>query len=84
MYRIRLGCAAYARMNIAADQARRMMYILLHFTTSDIRIAGDSGSYVFFFSNARYRSEKILDCPEYGAGRWGHHIQKTPECFRES
>jgi len=27
MYRIRLGCAAYARMNIATDQARRMMYI---------------------------------------------------------
>ena len=28
MYRIRLGCAAYARMNIPADQARRMMYIV--------------------------------------------------------
>ena len=28
MYRIRLGCAAYARMNIAPDQARRMMYIV--------------------------------------------------------
>ena len=27
MYRIRPGCAAYARMNIPADQARRMMYI---------------------------------------------------------
>ena len=31
MYRIRLGCAAYARMNIAPDQARRMMYIGEHF-----------------------------------------------------
>jgi len=27
MYRIRLGCAAYAGMNISTDQARRMMYI---------------------------------------------------------
>ena len=27
MYRIRLGCAADARMNILQDQARRMMYI---------------------------------------------------------
>ena len=27
MYRIRPGCAAYARMSIPADQARRMMYI---------------------------------------------------------
>jgi hypothetical protein len=28
MYRIRLGCAAYARMNFSPDQARRMMYIV--------------------------------------------------------
>jgi len=28
MYRIRLGCAACARMNISTDQARRMMYIV--------------------------------------------------------
>ena len=28
MYRIRPGCAVYARMNIPADQARRMMYIV--------------------------------------------------------
>ena len=28
MYRIRLGCVAYARMNISPDQARRMMYIV--------------------------------------------------------
>jgi len=27
MYRIRLGCGTYARMNILTDQARRMMYI---------------------------------------------------------
>ena len=27
MYRIRLGCAMYARMNISTDQARRMTYI---------------------------------------------------------
>ena len=27
MYRIRPGCAAYARMNIPVDQAGRMMYI---------------------------------------------------------
>ena len=27
MYRIRPGCAAYAQMNITAEQARRMMYI---------------------------------------------------------
>jgi len=27
MYRIRLGCAVYARMNISTDQARRMMYM---------------------------------------------------------
>ena len=27
MYRIRPGCAVYARMGIQADQARRMMYI---------------------------------------------------------
>ena len=27
MYRIRPGCVAYARMNVPADQARRMMYI---------------------------------------------------------
>ena len=26
MYRIRLGCAVYAQMNISPDQARRMMY----------------------------------------------------------
>ena len=29
MYRIRLGFAAYARMNTATDQARRMMYIVV-------------------------------------------------------
>ena len=28
MYRIRPGCAVYARMNIPADHARRMMYIV--------------------------------------------------------
>jgi hypothetical protein len=27
MYRIRLGCAVYAQMNITTNQARRMMYI---------------------------------------------------------
>jgi hypothetical protein len=27
MYRIRLGCATYAQMNILPYQARRMMYI---------------------------------------------------------
>ena len=27
MYRIRPGCAAYVRMNISADQAKRMMNI---------------------------------------------------------
>jgi len=28
MYRIRLDCTAYARMNILTDQARRMLYIV--------------------------------------------------------
>ena len=36
MYRIRLGCVAYVRMNIATDQARRMMYIGGHYDILEI------------------------------------------------
>ena len=49
MYRIRPGCAAYARMNIPADQARRMMYI------------GD-GLYRVDFSNP---ATEFVDCEDW-------------------
>ena len=35
MYRIRLGCAVYERMNIATEQARRMMYIEKNYATNE-------------------------------------------------
>jgi hypothetical protein len=74
MYRIRLGCAAYARMNIAPGQARRMMYIegvmmyrirLGCAAYARMNIAPDQARRMMYIGGKRY---EIVKCYS------GHHL----------
>ena len=60
MYRIRPGCAAYAWMNISANQARRMMYIGEYLQGEDVHLTGhkfmDDNRLLIFHKIKEYRN----------------------------